>query len=145
MGTIVAAEYLTIDGVMQDPGGVGEIEAGGWSAQFWDEDLANLQSELMFASDALLLGRVTYVGFAAVWPTWRTRRARSPRNELDAQVRRVAHAEGPGVERDADRGRRGRGGRQAQKRLRAVPADLPQRLDRSAAGSTTSSSTGTGS
>jgi dihydrofolate reductase len=68
VGTIVAAEYLTIDGVMQDPGGVGEIEAGGWSAQFWDDDLANLQSELLFASDALLLGRVTYEGFAAAWP-----------------------------------------------------------------------------
>jgi dihydrofolate reductase len=68
MGTIVAAEYLTIDGVMQDPGGVGEIDAGGWSAPFWDEDLANLQSELLFASDALLLGRVTYEGFASSWP-----------------------------------------------------------------------------
>jgi dihydrofolate reductase len=68
MGTIVAAEYLTVDGVMQDPGGVGEITAGGWSGQFWDEDLANLQSELLFASDALLLGRVTYEGFAATWP-----------------------------------------------------------------------------
>jgi dihydrofolate reductase len=68
MGTIVAAEYLTIDGVMQDPGGVGEIDAGGWSAPFWDEDLSNLQSELLFASDALLLGRVTYEGFASSWP-----------------------------------------------------------------------------
>jgi hypothetical protein len=31
MSRIVAAEYVTADGVMQDPGGVGEIEAGGWS------------------------------------------------------------------------------------------------------------------
>jgi dihydrofolate reductase len=50
------------------PGRVGEIDAGGWSSQFWDEDLAGLQSELLFASDALLLGRVTYEGFAAAWP-----------------------------------------------------------------------------
>jgi dihydrofolate reductase len=35
MGTIVAAEYLTVDGVMQDPGGVGEIDAGGWSGPYW--------------------------------------------------------------------------------------------------------------
>jgi dihydrofolate reductase len=68
MGTIVAAEYLTVDGVMQDPGGVGEIDAGGWSGPYWDEDLANLQSELLFGSDALLLGRVTYEVFAASWP-----------------------------------------------------------------------------
>jgi len=44
MGTVVAAEYLTIDGVVQDSGGVGEIEASGWNSQFWDDDLANLQS-----------------------------------------------------------------------------------------------------
>ena len=68
VGTVVAAEYVTIDGVMQDPGGVGEFKAGGWSNQFWDDDLASLQSELLFASDALLLGRVTYEGFAVAWP-----------------------------------------------------------------------------
>ena len=44
MGTVVAPEYLTIDGVVQDSGGVGEIEASGWNSQFWDDDLANLQS-----------------------------------------------------------------------------------------------------
>jgi dihydrofolate reductase len=68
MSRIVAAEYVTADGVMQDPGGVGEIERGGWSNPYWNDELAKLQTELLFASDALLLGRVTYEGFAAAWP-----------------------------------------------------------------------------
>ncbi len=68
MGRIVAAEYVSIDGVMQDPGGVGEIEYGGWSNPYWNDQLAKLQTDLLFASDALLLGRVTYEGFAAAWP-----------------------------------------------------------------------------
>jgi dihydrofolate reductase len=68
MGTIAAAEYVSVDGVMQDPGGVGEIEGGGWSSAYWNDELANAQAELLFASDALMLGRVTYQGFAAAWP-----------------------------------------------------------------------------
>ena len=68
MGKIVAAEYVSVDGVMQDPGGVGEIEVGGWTNPFWNDELAKLQTDLLFASDALLLGRVTYEGFAASWP-----------------------------------------------------------------------------
>jgi dihydrofolate reductase len=68
MSRIVAAEYVTVDGVMQDPGGVGEIELGGWSNPYWDDELAKFQSELLFASDTLLLGRITYEGFAAAWP-----------------------------------------------------------------------------
>jgi dihydrofolate reductase len=68
MSRIVAAEYVTADGVMQDPGGVGEIELGGWSNSYWNDELARLQTELLFASDSLLLGRITYEGFAAAWP-----------------------------------------------------------------------------
>jgi dihydrofolate reductase len=68
MSRIVAAEYVTADGVMQDPGGVGEIERGGWSNPYWNDELEKFQAELLFASDALLLGRITYEGFAAAWP-----------------------------------------------------------------------------
>ena len=70
MGDLVVTEFLTLDGVMQDPGGSGEFDRGGWSFKFdrgpegdkfkWDE---------LMASDAQLLGRVTYEGFAAAWPT----------------------------------------------------------------------------
>ena len=66
---VVAVEYVTVDGVMQDPGGVGEIEHGGWSSQYFDEELGKVQSAQLFASDALLLGRVTFEGFAAAWPS----------------------------------------------------------------------------
>jgi hypothetical protein len=52
MRKVVAAEYLTADGVMQDPGGVGEIEDGGWSVPYWNDELAKYQSDRLFASDA---------------------------------------------------------------------------------------------
>ena len=69
MRNVVAAEYVTIDGVMQDPGGVGEIEHGGWSSRYFNEELAQHQSRQLFASDALLLGRVTFESFAGAWPS----------------------------------------------------------------------------
>ena len=69
MGKVVAAEYVTVDGVMTDPGGVGEIERGGWSRQYFDDELEKEQSEQLFASEGLLLGRVTFEGFAAAWPS----------------------------------------------------------------------------
>ena len=68
MGKIVAAEYVTLDGVMEDPGPAGEFEHRGWSIQYWNDELSEYQSELLFASDALLLGRVTYEEFVASWP-----------------------------------------------------------------------------
>jgi dihydrofolate reductase len=54
---------------MADPGGVGEIEHGGWSNPYFDEELGKYQTDQLFASDALLLGRVTFEGFAAAWPS----------------------------------------------------------------------------
>jgi dihydrofolate reductase len=69
MRKVVAAEYITADGVMQDPGGVGEIELGGWSNAYFNDELGKYQSDQLFASDALLLGRVTFEGFAAAWPS----------------------------------------------------------------------------
>ena len=69
MRKVVAAEYVTLDGVITDPGGVGEIEHGGWSNAYFNDELGEYQSEQLFASDALLLGRVTYEGFAAAWPS----------------------------------------------------------------------------
>jgi dihydrofolate reductase len=68
---IVAAEYVSADGRMQmeDPDGRDE-ERGGWTAQFWNDELQEMQRKQLFASDALLLGRVTYESFAATWPTF---------------------------------------------------------------------------
>jgi dihydrofolate reductase len=68
MRKIVAAEYLTLDGVTEDPGPAGGFKHRGWTSPYWNDELAEHQSELLFASDALLLGRVTYQEFVDSWP-----------------------------------------------------------------------------
>jgi dihydrofolate reductase len=69
MRKVVVSEYVTLDGVMEDPGGAEGFEHGGWSFQFWNEETAKFKFDELFASDALLLGRVTYQGFAKAWPS----------------------------------------------------------------------------
>jgi dihydrofolate reductase len=70
MRRVVAAEYISVDGrmEMEDPEG-NEEELGGWTAPYWDDELQKMQYDRLFASDALLLGRLTYQGFAASWPS----------------------------------------------------------------------------
>jgi dihydrofolate reductase len=70
MGRIVVTEFISVDGVVEAPTGTESFERVGWTDAFgrgaegdqfkWDETMA---------SDALLLGRVTYEGFAAAWPS----------------------------------------------------------------------------
>jgi dihydrofolate reductase len=69
MRRIVVSEFVSLDGVMQDPGGSEGFERGGWAFQFdrGSEGDKFKMDELM-DSDAMLLGRVTYEGFAAAWP-----------------------------------------------------------------------------
>ena len=69
MRKLIVTEYVTLDGVMEDPGGGEGTGFGGWSFQFWSEESAKFKFDELFASDALLLGRVTYQGFAAAWPS----------------------------------------------------------------------------
>jgi dihydrofolate reductase len=61
MRRVVVSEYVTLDGVMEEP--------GQWSFQFWSDESAKFKYDELIASDALLLGRVTYEGFAKAWPT----------------------------------------------------------------------------
>jgi dihydrofolate reductase len=68
MRQIVAAEYLSLDGVGEDPGRIGAFERRGWIIPYYDEELARYMSDQLAASDALLLGRTTYEGFVTVWP-----------------------------------------------------------------------------
>lgn len=68
MRQIVAAEYLSLDGVGEDPGRIGAFERRGWIIPYYDEELATYMSDQLFAADALLLGRRTYEGFVTVWP-----------------------------------------------------------------------------
>ena len=58
---LVATEYLSLDGVFEEP--------GHWSGPFFKEDAGQFKWRELQASDALLLGRRTYEGFAAAWPT----------------------------------------------------------------------------
>jgi len=70
MGDLVVTEFLTLDGVMQDPGGSGEFDRGGWSFKFErGPEGDKFKVDELMAADAQLLGRVTYEGFAAAWPT----------------------------------------------------------------------------
>jgi dihydrofolate reductase len=69
MGRIVVSEFITLDGVIEDPGGAEQSPHGGWAFEFdRGEDGDRFKYEELMAADALLLGRHTYEGFAAAWP-----------------------------------------------------------------------------
>ena len=69
MGRIVVTEFVTLDGVMEDPGGAEGFKYGGWSFEFSRGDEGDqFKLDETRSSEALLLGRVTYDGFADAWP-----------------------------------------------------------------------------
>ena len=59
MRNVVVTEFLSLDGVMEEPA---------WTFKYWNDEIAQFKGEESAAGDALLLGRVTYQGFAAAWP-----------------------------------------------------------------------------
>jgi dihydrofolate reductase len=70
MGKLVVSEFISIDGVIEDPGGAEGFERGGWAFESdQGEDGARFKFEELMAAGSLLLGRVTYEGFAKAWPT----------------------------------------------------------------------------
>jgi dihydrofolate reductase len=70
MGRIVVTEFISLDGVVEDPGGSESFRHGGWSLAISRGDEGGLfKLEETRASAALLLGRVTYEGFAEAWPS----------------------------------------------------------------------------
>ena len=70
MGRIVVTEFMSLDGVMEDPGGAESFRHGGWSFRFERDDRGNkFKLDELLAADVLLLGRTTYLGFAKAWPT----------------------------------------------------------------------------
>ena len=70
MGKIVVTEFVSLDGVMEDPGGSEDFKYGGWSFEFDRGDEGNqFKLDETLDAEALLLGRVTYEGFADAWPS----------------------------------------------------------------------------
>jgi dihydrofolate reductase len=70
MGRIVVTEFVSLDGVMEDPGGSENFKYGAWTFKInRGEEGDKFKVDETFATEALLLGRVTYEGFAAAWPS----------------------------------------------------------------------------
>ena len=70
MGRIVVTEFVSLDGVIEDPGGSEDFKYGGWSFEFARGDEGDkFKLDEALDAEALLLGRVTYEGFAAAWPS----------------------------------------------------------------------------
>lgn len=70
MGRIVVTEFVSLDGVMEDPGGSEEFRHGGWALAIGRGDEGNrFKLDELHEAEAQLLGRVTYEGFAAAWPS----------------------------------------------------------------------------
>jgi len=61
MRKIIVTEYLTLDGVFEEP--------GHWSFEYFNDEAMQYKRDELFSSDVQLLGRVTYEGFAKAWPT----------------------------------------------------------------------------
>jgi dihydrofolate reductase len=86
MSRVVAVEYLSLDGVMEEPG---------WSGPYFNDEVAQFQYDNLFGSDALLLGRVTYEGFKSAWPSASDERGFADRmNSLPKYVATTTLAEG---------------------------------------------------
>jgi dihydrofolate reductase len=91
MRTLFVNTFLTLDGVMQAPGGPGEDDSGGfahggWSVTYWDERMGELMGETMSHPFDLVLGRRTYDIFAAHWPRATDQAAAKPLNEATKYV-----------------------------------------------------------
>jgi dihydrofolate reductase len=69
MGKIVVTEFVSLDGVMEDPGGAEDYRHGGWTFAFDRGEGDEFKMDEALNTDALLLGRKTYEGFAAAWPS----------------------------------------------------------------------------
>lgn len=69
MGKIVVSQFMSLDGVIEDPGGSEDFDLGGWSFKLERGDEGDrFKLDEVMGADALLLGRKTYEGFAAAWP-----------------------------------------------------------------------------
>jgi len=91
MRKLIVSTFLTLDGVMQAPGGPGEdddgdFEFGGWSVSYWDDTMAEVMDMAMSPPFDLVLGRKTYDIFAAYWPQAPDDAGAKPLNEATKYV-----------------------------------------------------------
>jgi dihydrofolate reductase len=91
MRRLVVTTFLTLDGVMQAPGGPDEdrdggFEQGGWSVNFWDDRMAELMGRWMSVPFDLVLGRRTYDIFASYWPNAPEEAGAKPLNDATKYV-----------------------------------------------------------
>jgi dihydrofolate reductase len=69
MAKIIVTEFVSLDGVMEDPGGAEDFEHGGWTFEIDRGEGDKFKLDETMDTSALLLGRKTYEGFAAAWPS----------------------------------------------------------------------------
>lgn len=70
MGKLVVSEFVSVDGVFEDPGGVEDYEHGGWTFEYdRGEDGDKFKLDELMGAQVQLLGRMTYEGFAEAWPS----------------------------------------------------------------------------
>ena len=130
MRKLIVSTFLTLDGTMQAPGGPEEDDSGGfalggWSINYWDDQMGQVMGEAMSTPFDLILGRTTYDIFAAYWPHAPEEAGAKPLNDATKYVAESPHA---GVEElGFDRGRSGRRHRNAQERRWARAAGAWQR------------------
>jgi dihydrofolate reductase len=96
MRKLIVGTFLTLDGVMQAPGGPEEDDSdgftlGGWSVNYWDEKMAQVMGESMSSRFDLLLGRKTYDIFAAYWPNAPEEAGGKPLNDATKYVVSRSH------------------------------------------------------
>lgn len=68
MRRLVVTEFVSLDGVMEAPGGEGDYVHGAWTMPFWSDEIGEFKDEELMAAEISLLGRRTYKSFAGAWP-----------------------------------------------------------------------------
>jgi dihydrofolate reductase len=91
MRRLMVTAFMTLDGVVQAPGGPGEDDSGGfpfggWSFHFWDEQMGQVMAQVMGKPFDLVLGRRTYDIFAAYWPNAPEEAGAKPLNDATKYV-----------------------------------------------------------
>ena len=116
MGKLVVTEFVSLDGVFEDPGGAEGYEHGGWTFEYDRGDDGNqFKVDELMDAQVQLLGRRTYDGFAEAWPSREGPFADKINN--GREVRRLEHPHRPVVaEHDDHLGRCGRGRGEAEER-----------------------------